>query len=486
MTHLRTAPDKNSLCSSVKIVAFLTKGRWRKTMHRLPVKHSLLVKVVSALLLTVLATTSNVVLANATQIKAVRMWASPDSTRVVFDVDRRIEHNVFVLKNPDRVVVDLSNASFANPVGQLDYSNSLVKGIRSGIQQDRTLRVVLDMKSSAVPKSFLLNPTAHYGHRLVIDLEPENTTVIETVKQAPPVTATIPEYGRDVVVAIDAGHGGEDPGALGKRGTREKDVALSIAKRLEQMLRSHKGIRPVLIRTGDYYISLRGRIRKARQAKADLFISIHADAFKNGRARGASVYVLSKKGASSEAARWLAASENKSDLIGGVSLDDKDDLLASVLLDLSQNATQAASMDIGSKVLAELVTAGNVHKERVEHAGFVVLKSPDIPSLLVETGFISNLHEERLLRSGRHQQRIANAIYKGIKRYFNENPPAGTVLAKNSTGANLQHRVTKGETLTSIARRYEVSMENLRAVNGLSSDRIKTGYTLIIPFSDGS
>jgi len=436
-------------------------------------------------LLAVLAIPTSI--ASTTQIKAVRMWASPESTRVVFDVDRRLEHNVFVLNNPDRVVIDLENTSFSNSMGDLDYRNSLVKGIRSGVQPNNVLRVVLDMKSTSTPKSFLLNPTAHYGHRLVIDLEPLTGSTGETTfDKELPVTASIPAVGRDAVVAIDAGHGGEDPGALGKRGTREKDVALSIAKRLEKLLSAQEGIKPVLIRTGDYYISLRGRIRKARQAKADLFISIHADAFKNGRAKGASVYVLSKKGASSEAARWLAASENNSDLIGGVSLDDKDDLLASVLLDLSQNATQAASMDVGSRVLQELVGAGEVHKDQVEHAGFVVLKSPDIPSLLVETGFISNRQEENLLRSPRHQQRIASAIYKGIKQYFNENPPAGTILAKNIPDNNLQHRVSKGETLTSIAKRYQVSMRNLREANGLRSDRIKVGYTLIIPFSDGS
>jgi len=419
-------------------------------------------------------------------IKAVRMWAGPESTRVVFDVDRRLEHNVFILTNPDRVVIDLPNATLAHSVGDLDYRNSLVKGIRSGKQANDILRVVLDLKSASVPKSFLLNPTAQYGHRLVIDLEPLSQPPTGPLSNDLPVTASMPALGRDAIVAIDAGHGGDDPGALGRRGTREKDIALAIAKRLEKLLSTQKGIKPVLIRTGDYYISLRGRIRNARKAKADLFISIHADAFKNGNASGASVYVLSKKGASSEAARWLAASENNSDLIGGVSLDDKDDLLASVLLDLSQNATQAASMDVGTKVLEELNHTGDVHKDQVEHAGFVVLKSPDIPSLLVETGFISNRHEESLLRSPRHQQRIANAIYKGITQYFTENPPAGTVLAQNTQENNLQHRVSKGETLSSIAKRYQVSMENLKEANGLRSDNIKIGYTLIIPFSDGS
>jgi len=283
-------------------------------------------------------------------------------------------------------------------------------------------------------------------------------------------------------VAIDAGHGGDDPGALGPRGTQEKDVALAIARKLESWLQRQKGITPVMIRSGDYYISLRGRIRKARNYKADLFISIHADAYVNGTAQGSSVYVLSSKGASSEAARWLADSENNADLIGGVSLDDKDDLLASVLLDLSQNATLAASMDVASRILSQLGKISEVHKNQVEHAGFVVLKSPDIPSILVETGFISNRHEENQLRRQNYQQRIANALGDGLVQYFQDNPPAGTWLAMSR---NRHHLVEKGETLTSIAHQYQISPGRLRAANGLPDDDIKAGHTLIIPFIDG-
>lgn len=419
--------------------------------------------------------------AHAAQIKGVRMWSSPDGTRVVFDVNNKVDHHVFVLKNPDRVVIDLEKTSFSRPLTSLDYSKSLVKGIRTGTHQQKNLRVVLDMKTRAIPKSFLLNPTKQYGYRLVVDLESTTTSTVTQVKK-PVYNSPVPRRGRDIVVAIDAGHGGEDPGAIGRRGTREKVVALSIARKLEKILRKEQGIKPVLIRTGDYYISLRGRIRKARQHKADMFISIHADAFRNEKARGASVFVLSQRGASSEAARWLAASENNADLIGGVSLDDKDDLLASVLLDLSQNATLAASMDVGDRILGELKRVGNVHKGQVEHAGFVVLKSPDVPSILVETGFISNRQEENQLRSQRHQQRIAKALLKGIKRYFLENPPAGTVLAMRS---NRQHLVSEGDTLSSIARQYRITPRHLRSANGLSNDRIKAGHTLIIPVIGG-
>jgi len=421
-------------------------------------------------------------LGQATQVNGVRMWSSPEGTRVVFDVDRKVEHNVFVLKNPDRVVIDLERTTFARPVTALDYSESLVKGIRTGVHDTNNLRVVLDMKSHVVPKTFLLNPTKQYGYRLVVDLESTNAI---SVSPAPdPVTSsTLPQQGRDIVVAIDAGHGGEDPGAIGRRGTLEKDVALSIARKLNALLQKEQGIKPVLIRSGDYYISLRGRIRKAREQKADLFISIHADAFSNGRAQGSSVYVLSQRGASSEAARWLAASENDADLIGGVSLDDKDDLLASVLLDLSQNATLAASMDVGDRILSQLKSVGHVHKRQIEHAGFVVLKAPDVPSILVETGFISNRQEENQLRSHRHQQRIAKALVQGIKQYFNDNPPTGTVLASVS---KRQHLVAEGDTLSSIARQYRISPHQLQSANGLSNDKIKAGHTLIIPVVGGS
>jgi N-acetylmuramoyl-L-alanine amidase len=418
----------------------------------------------------------------ATQVNGVRMWSSPEGTRVVFDVDRKVEHNVFVLKDPDRVVIDLERTTFARPVTALDYSESLVKGIRTGSHDNNNLRVVLDMKSHVVPKTFLLNPTKQYGYRLVVDLEPVNGHAVAKIPE-PVYRSVIPEQGRDIVVAIDAGHGGEDPGALGRRGTREKDVALAIARKLEALLRKEQGIKPVLIRNGDYYISLRGRIRKARDAKADLFVSIHADAFRNSKAQGASVYVLSQRGASSEAARWLAASENDADLIGGVSLDDKDDLLASVLLDLSQNATLAASMDVGERILNELKSVGHMHKRQLEHAGFVVLKAPDVPSILVETGFISNLQEENQLRSQRHQQRIATALLQGIKQYFHANPPAGTLLAASG---KRQHLVAEGDTLSSIARQYRISPDHLQSANGLSSDQIKAGHTLIIPVVGGS
>ncbi len=410
---------------------------------------------------------------HAATVQGVRLWAGPDQHRLVFDLSGPAEHKLFVLHNPERVVVDIKDARLASRLPTLGGDRGLIRGLRSARHKGQ-LRVVLDMRQRVQPKSFLLKPTQKYGHRLVIDLEAARSKPAVVRRSAPVTTG----QARDVVIAIDAGHGGDDPGASGRRGTREKDVVLAIARRLQRLIRDEPGMRPVMIRTGDYYVSLRKRMQRAREQRADLFVSIHADAFRDGRARGASVWVLSQKGATSEAGRWLAASENNADLIGGVSLDDKDDLLASVLLDLSQNATIAASLDVGALVLKELRKVGRVHKPRVEQAGFVVLKSPDIPSILVETGFISNRQEERNLRNGAYQQKVARAVLRGVRGYFTRNPPPGTLLAQR---AGQQHVIRRGETLSGIAQRYRVSQQRLRLANNLSDDRVRVGQRLSIP-----
>jgi len=409
----------------------------------------------------------------AASVQGVRLWAGPDQHRLVFDLSGPADHKLFVLHNPERVVVDIKNAQLQSRLPMLGGSQGLIRGLRSAPHQGH-LRVVLDMRQRVQPKSFLLKPTEQYGHRLVIDLQAARSKPAVVRRSAPARNAG----AREVIVAIDAGHGGDDPGASGRHGTKEKDVVLAIARRLEKLIRAEPGMRPVMVRRGDYYVSLRKRMQLAREQRADLFVSIHADAFRDGRARGASVWVLSQKGATSEAGRWLAASENNADLIGGVSLDDKDDLLASVLLDLSQNATIAASLDVGGRVLKELRKVGRVHKPRVEQAGFVVLKSPDIPSILVETGFISNRQEERNLRDGAFQQRLASAVLRGVRRYFNNNPPPGTLLARN---AGKRHVIRSGETLSGIAQRYRVSQQQLRTANNLTNDRLRVGQTLRIP-----
>lgn len=410
------------------------------------------------------------------QVESVRMWPAPDHTRVVFDISAPVDHSLFSLSDPERVVVDLRNARFETEVPSPGADDKFLDRIRSATRNHGDMRVVFDLKRAAQPKSFLLKPNSQYGHRLVIDLEEEDGDARATVKSA----RTRPAKLRDVVIAIDAGHGGEDPGAIGHEGTFEKKVTLAVAQELEALINRERGMRPVMIRRGDYYIGLRERTAIAREHRADLFVSIHADAFKDRRARGSSVYVVSRNGASSEAARWLAEQENRADLVGGVSLGDKDELLASVLLDLSQTATLSASADVADKVLEELKSLGRLRSRRVERAGFVVLKSPDIPSILVETGFITNPQEERKLRNARHRKALAQAVLAGIRRYFDRNAPPGTLLATR------EHVITRGETLSGIAQRYRISLDSLRAVNGIDGEHIVEGQILRIPDARGS
>jgi len=424
------------------------------------------------------------------KVQGVRMWTAPDNTRLVFDVSSVPEHSLFVLSDPDRLVIDIKNTQLAKPIQGLDYSKGLVGNIRTAMQENGDLRVVLDLKKSVHPKSFVLPPNAEYGHRLVVDLA-DGTVTPQTQNQAavsagastqttPAPVRTLPDAsgaGRDVIVAIDAGHGGEDSGAIGSGGTKEKDVVLAIALKLGELIRHEKGMRPIFTRDGDYYIPLGRRVEIAREQKADLFISIHADSFRNHNARGSSVFTLSQRGATSEYARLLAAKENDSDLIGGVSLDNKDNVLASVLLDLSQTATMEASSDVGNHVLAQLRQINPLHTARVEQAGFRVLKAPDLPSILVETAFISNSSEEHKLRNGAEQLRFASAILQGIRSYFRSSPPPGTRFAMDY---RRQHVIAKGETLSSIAKHHQVSMETIRAHNGLSSNVVSARQELAI------
>jgi N-acetylmuramoyl-L-alanine amidase len=290
---------------------------------------------------------------------------------------------------------------------------------------------------------------------------------------------------RDVVVAVDAGHGGEDPGAIGPAGTREKDVTLAIARKLAKRIDARAGMRAVMIRDGDYYVRLRQRIDKARKHRADLFVSIHADAFRDRRVRGSSVYTLSHGGATSEAARWLAERENRADLIGGVELREQNDVLAKVLIDMSQNATMEHSGIAAAKVLANLQRLGSVHQTRIQKAGFAVLKSPDVPSMLVETAFISNPDEEKRLRTGSYQNRMADSILAGIVAYFEEYPPPETHFARRRGGdigdGGRRHRIVQGDTLSEIARSYNVSLHSLRSANQLDGDRIRVGQVLVVP-----
>ena len=417
----------------------------------------------------------------ATTVENIRIWSAPDSTRVVLDVSNPVSHQIITLSNPERTVIDIKNTQPIKQLSQPKASDKIIKQIRSGTRNETDQRIVLDLKREVTINSFLLEPNKQYGHRLVIDLmtedEEDSNPLAELTKNTK--TDTTPKQNRDVVIAIDAGHGGDDPGARGPKGTYEKDVVLSVSRRLAKLIDQEPGMRAVLIREGDYFIRLRDRIKKARKNKADLFISIHADAFKDPRVRGSSVYILSKRGASSEAARWLAEQENRSDLIGGVKLDDKDNVLASVLLDLSQTASLEASIDVADRVLGGLKGLGKVHKKRVQSAGFAVLKSPDIPSILIETAYISNPSEEKRLKSTEYQKNLAKSILKGLKDYFYDYPPEGTYIA--SLSKRRKHTIAKGDTLSEIAQMYRVSTKKLKQHNGLTSDQLHVGKVLSIP-----
>ena len=402
----------------------------------------------------------------ADTISSARIWPAQDYTRLTIESKNVILHNMFSLSDPDRLVIDLEKVELSDTLNDLTSKISdndpYIKSMRVGRFKPDVVRLVLDLKSEVNPQLFVLKPVSDYGYRLVLDIYPAKpidplTALLEQIDSRSPVasasseqpsdekaskdnllaqgqsidksknpastTSPSPEFrARTLVIAIDAGHGGEDPGARGRHGSREKDVTLAIARKVKTLIDESPNMRGVLIRDGDYFIPLIGRVSKARQIKADLFISIHADAFVKPKARGSSVFALSEHGATSSAARWLAKKENEADLIGGVNIAVKDPYLARTLLDLSQTASINDSMKLAKHVLNELGDINDLHRGRVEQAGFAVLKSPDIPSILIETAFISNPSEERRLNDEKYQMKLANAILSGIKRYFAQNP----------------------------------------------------------------
>lgn len=410
---------------------------------------------------------------SAAEVRNLRMWPAPDNTRLVFDLNAPVEHSLFSLSNPNRIVIDLENTKVSGALPSAAYNESRIKGLRYAKRGKNGLRVVLDLKNAVKPKSFVLKPHAAFGHRLVVDLFDAKAAAKKVVVKRPVYKTK--KTARDLIIAIDAGHGGEDPGAIGQRGTREKDVVLKIAKELEKLVKRERGMKPLMIRKGDYYIGLKQRVKKAQIAQADLFISIHADAFKNGKARGTSVFILSERGASSSLASYLANSENSADLNGGVS-STNDNLLNMVLADMVKNSTLEDSHKIASKVLAGLKGVNHLHKKTVEQAAFRVLKAGR-PAILVETAFISNRNEERKLRTRKHQRALAKAIFKGTRAYFRSNPVAGTLLAVRDR----KHRIARGETLSGIAKQYQVSLATIRGANNLRNDSLSIGKTLRIP-----
>jgi N-acetylmuramoyl-L-alanine amidase len=414
----------------------------------------------------------------AADIESVRLWRAPDKTRLVLDLSNTVEHNIFSLQNPNRLVVDLSDSRIKTTFEGLELRNTPIAGIRAAVRNKTDVRVVLDLSGTVSPKSFTLPANEQYSNRLVIDLFDNKRVISRTLDEV------VKKKDRRIIVAIDAGHGGEDPGALGPRRVREKVVVLQLAKKIKKLFDGNPNFQGELVRSGDYYLAHRKRTQIARDKQADFFISIHADAFTDPSAHGASVYALSTTGATSEQARYLADKENRADLIGGassLSLDGRDEVLAGVLLDLSMNATLRRSLDAGDYVLKNMGTVARLHKKKVEQAGFLVLKSPDIPSLLLETGFISNPNEAQKLSTSGYQNKMAQAIFEGIEQYFLDNPPPGTLLAKNGNRVDRIYVVAPGDTLSEIAVRFNVSMKKIKRYNKMSSNKIRVGKKIKIP-----
>lgn len=414
-------------------------------------------------------------------VENVRIWSENEKTRVVLDLSRSVKHSIFTLRGPDRLVIDLKDSRLAQSLTKLPSGAGNVRAIRSAVRADGQLRVVLDLDQGVRSRSFTAGPNAKFGDRLVIDLQRSGN--MQPVKRA----SEGYRPGRDIVIAIDAGHGGHDPGALG-RSSKEKNIALAISKELAQRINAEPGMTAVLIRNKDVFVEHRDRMAIASKAKADLFISIHADAFKDRRASGASVFALNLVGASKEAARTMQRRERSDVSVGGVSLHDKDDVLASVLFDLSQNAALSASLDVGAKISGQMGRVTKMHRKAVKQKELVVLKSADMPSILVETGFISNNSEEKKLRDRGHQGRLANSILAGIRDYYYTNPPPDTQIAMNlkrSPAKQVRHVISRGDTISQIAERYNVSPSDIRRANKLSTDKIRVGQTLNIPIFSG-
>jgi N-acetylmuramoyl-L-alanine amidase len=438
--------------------------------------------------------------AASVSVHNLRMWRAPDNTRLVFDLSGPLNHNLFSLKNPDRIVIDIDSASLTKPLPPMKFDGPVVKNIRTGHRGTGDLRIVLDLKRVTAPRAFVLKPFQDHGYRLVIDLDhtpdPRNPA-FDTDKPAanpdrqPPVTSSQPSSSRpvrrsEIVVAIDAGHGGEDPGAIGRRyRTREKQVVLNIARELKKLIDREHNMRAILTRKGDYFVPLAKRVHMAQDARADIFVSIHADSLPKKRARGASVYALSQRGATSRLAKRLADQENASDYIGGI-LENKDPIVQKVLVDLNQTSTIVDSLALGRDVLASLKPVGHIHSHNVEQAGFAVLKSPFMPSVLIETAFISNPAEEKRLRTHRFQRRMARGIFNGVKRYIKRKglqpiPRAVPRRADKTGRPRHMHLVRRGETLSGIAQRYGVEVRAIRLANNLPGNKVKAGESLLIP-----
>ena len=434
-------------------------------------------KPMAFLLLVLFCLSISVSAAEQNNLKGVRAWPSPDNTRVVLDLTQKPHYETHYLTRPDRLVIDLSTTTNKAKLKDIVSNSSILKNVRvSASGKSNTFRLVLDLKQASKARIFSLPPAKPYGHRLVIDLPHKKEEI-----KVPQAIAAAPE-GRDIIVAIDAGHGGDDPGALGKY-TYEKKVTLQIAKRLKTKIDSQKGMQAFLVRTGDYFVNLNKRSDIARKGKADFLVSIHADGFTSSRPRGASVWVLSNRRATSELGRWMEKHEAHSELLGGAGdiIQDSDSVpfLNKMLLDMSMGNTMDVGYAIGHLVTNELSKVTKMHKKKPVHASLAVLKSPDIPSILVEAGFITNRTEERLLNQAEFQNKIANAVYTGIYKHFSQTPPQGSLFAQKKRV--IKHTVRSGESLSILAKRYSVSSSQLKKVNHLKSSSLRIGQVLKIP-----
>ncbi|WP_417618062.1 N-acetylmuramoyl-L-alanine amidase [Oceanisphaera sp.] len=420
----------------------------------------------------------------ANQLESIRVWPSPDNTRIVLDMSSAPSYKYFMLTNPHRLVVDLSDTQNRVKFAAIHNKSELITKVRHSTPPVAgSYRLVFELKQSVKPVVFPLAPAGDYGHRLVIDL-PYNDA---SRARQPIVRKPAPMGQKEVVIAIDAGHGGEDPGAIGPKKNQEKHITLAISRRLADLINKEPGMRAVMTRTGDYYVNLNRRSEIARKGRADLLLSIHADSVANSGPRGASVWVLSSNRANREMAGWLEKQERQSELLGGVgeviSQTDGNPYLTRTFLDLSMDRSRADSYAISEHILSAMGKVVRLHKSKPEHASLAVLKSPDIPSLLIEAGFISNPEEERLLLTAAHQQKVAQAVFNGIKSYYRQNPPSGTMMANQAADKPQQHTVRTGESLSLIAQRYGVSVSRLKGHNRLSSDVVRIGQVLDIPGS---
>ncbi|WP_334065251.1 N-acetylmuramoyl-L-alanine amidase [Alteromonas genovensis] len=427
-------------------------------------------------------------------INDVRVSPDAAKTRIVFDVDTAPDFTYFTLKKPLRLVIDLKNTASTFKLSSVKNSGSLVRKLRYSTPKRATsARVVVELNRNAEPSLFAVAPNKSFGHRLVLDLadsapevaqKPASSSATSSSKQRVVIDESSSTRDRDIIVAIDAGHGGQDPGSIGPAGSFEKHITLSIAKRLQAMVDAEDGMRAIMTRTGDYYLSPNKRPEIARQKKADLLISIHADAFTQPQPRGGSVWVLSMRRADTELGRWMERTERHSELLGGAAevISDKSSerYLAETILGLSMDHSMATSHDLGNKVIEELKAVTSLHKRKPQAASLAVLTSPDIPSILVEVGFISNPQEEKNLNWSKYRERLAKAMFNAAKRYFRQVPPDGTLWAAEKA-KNRTHRVRSGESLSLLAQRYNVRVSSIKAANNLRNDVVRIGQVLTIP-----